>query len=134
MAKAYTAPYINFQGRAREAFEFCHRILGGQLSLFAFDPSAGLKKARPSDRIGYARLESDEVRIYGSDGNSAHPSTHGDNIAILLSGPDREHLTQAFHALAAGGTIGMPLTDAPCGAAGWLSDRFGINWNVDLTK
>ena len=32
-----TAPYVNFQGRARGAFEFYHGILGGSLTLIAFD-------------------------------------------------------------------------------------------------
>ncbi len=51
MSERYTAPYVNFQGRAREAFEFYHRILGGTLSLFAFEPNGGLKTAGPEDTI-----------------------------------------------------------------------------------
>ncbi|TMD70516.1 MAG: hypothetical protein E6I81_13820 [Chloroflexi bacterium] len=39
-----------------------------------------------------------------------------------------------FNALADGGHVGMPLTDQPWGTAGWLTDRFGINWNVDIEK
>jgi predicted 3-demethylubiquinone-9 3-methyltransferase (glyoxalase superfamily) len=28
----------------------------------------------------------------------------------------------------------MPLTEAPWGTAGWLKDKFGITWNIDVTK
>ncbi len=28
----------------------------------------------------------------------------------------------------------MPLTDAPWGTAGWLTDKFGISWNLDIEK
>ena len=33
MSKQYLSPYINFQGRAREAMEFYHKVLGGKLDL-----------------------------------------------------------------------------------------------------
>jgi uncharacterized glyoxalase superfamily protein PhnB len=59
MTKGYTAPYINFQGRAREAMEFYHGILGGKLVLDAFDASGKMKVARASDPVGYGRLEAD---------------------------------------------------------------------------
>lgn len=134
MGQRYTAPYINFQGRAREAMEFYHQILGGQLSLFAFDASGKLKPAGASDPIGYGRLDAEGFRVFGSDGNPAHPATPGDTVAITLAGPDKDVLTRAFAALADGGSIGMPLTEAPWGTAGWVTDRFGITWNVDITK
>jgi uncharacterized glyoxalase superfamily protein PhnB len=53
MTDRYTAPYINFQGRAREALEFYHEILGGKLSLYAFDAGGTLKGRWPcrSDRV-----------------------------------------------------------------------------------
>jgi uncharacterized glyoxalase superfamily protein PhnB len=39
----------------------------------------------------------------------------------------------AFEKLAEGGKVKMPLTEGPWGgAAAWLADRFGINWNLDL--
>ena len=134
MDKTYTAPYINFQGRAREAFELYHRIFGGQLSLFAFDSTGKMKAATDADPIGYGRLVSDSVRVYGSDGNPDYPATPGDNVAITLAGPDEAALTRAFEELSEGGVVSMPLTKAPWGTAGWLKDRFGINWNVDITR
>ena len=48
MRDGYIAPYVNFQGRARDAFEFYHEILGGRLSLFTFD--GGVLKAAGPDR------------------------------------------------------------------------------------
>jgi PhnB protein len=134
MSDRYTAPYINFQGRAREAMEFYHAILGGKLTLFAFDATGALKAAGADDTIGYARLEAESVRISGSDGNPAYPATPGDTIAIALAGTDKEGMNEAFEALAAGGTIAMPLTEAPWGTAGWLTDKFGITWNVDIAR
>jgi PhnB protein len=133
MTKGYTAPYINFLGRAREAMEFYHQILGGKLVLYTFDASGRIKAAAGSDPVGYGRLEADGVRVFGSDGNPAHPATPGDTIAVTLAGPDKAALTAAFQALADGGVVGMPLTEAPWGTAGWVTDRFGITWNVDIT-
>jgi PhnB protein len=133
MSSRHVVPYINFQGRAREAFEFYHRILGGELSLIAFDSSGTMKKAGASDPIGYGRLVADEVRLYGSDGNPGYPATPGDTIAIVLAGPDKAGQTTAFEALAEGGSVQMPLTEAPWGTAGWLKDKFGITWNVEIT-
>jgi len=36
MSRQYIGPYINFQGRAREAMEFYHVILGGKLDAIHF--------------------------------------------------------------------------------------------------
>ena len=33
MSQQYLCPYINFQGRAREAMEFYQKVLGGNLDL-----------------------------------------------------------------------------------------------------
>ena len=133
MTKGYVAPYINFQGRACEAMDFYHRILGGRLSFFAFDANGQLKRAGDPDPIGYGRLEAEDIRLFGSDGNPEYPPTSGDTIAIALAGPDKLGLREAFDALADGGVVKMPLTEAPWGTAGWLTDPFGITWNVDIT-
>jgi PhnB protein len=130
-----TAPYINFQGRAHEAMDFYHDIFGGELSLYAADETGKPREAQQGDRIMYARLEADGVVLIGSDGHPKYPPTAGDNIAIVLMGTDREALVAAFDKLADGGEVKGPIRDAPWGgAAGWLRDRFGINWNIDIEK
>ena len=134
MSKTHLAPYINFQGRAREAMEHYHRILGGNLELFASDDSGTPKPAGPGDSIMYARLEADGILMIASDGSPKYPAKMGDHIGLSIGSTDRDRLTTVFHSLADGGHVKMPLTDQPWGTSGWLTDRFGINWNFDIEK
>lgn len=131
--KQQIGPYINFQGRAREAMELYHSILGGTLELFAADEQGAPRPAGPADRIQHARLSGDGFLIIGSDGHPSYPPTNGDNIAVVLVGDDKAALQSAFEQLSQGGQVKMPLTEGPWGgAAAWLADRFGINWNLDF--
>lgn len=131
--KLQVGPYVNFQGRAREAMELYHSILGGKLELYSAGEGGAPQPAQPGDRIQHARLSGDGFLVVGSDGHPSYPPTNGDNIAIVLVGSDRAAIQAAFEKLAEGGQVKMPLTEGPWGGvAAWLSDRFGINWNLDL--
>lgn len=126
-------PYINFQGRAREAMELYQSVLGGKLELYAAGEGGAPRPAQPGDRIQHARLSGDGFLLVGSDGHPSYPATPGDNVAVVLVSHDRALLQAAFDKLAEGGRVKMPLSEGPWGgAAAWLSDRFGINWNLDL--
>ena len=57
MSKQYIGPYINFLGKAGEAREFYHKVLGGTLQLYAMDATGTPKPAGRGDRIAWARLE-----------------------------------------------------------------------------
>jgi len=98
MSKIQLSPYVNFQGRAREAMEFYHKVLGGKLDLQAL------------------RLEVDGALIIASDGHPDYPATVGDNMGIALGGMDKERLTQIFNDLTEGGRSKMPLATQPWGA------------------
>ena len=123
MSKIQLSPYVNFQGRAREAMDFYQRALGGSVDI----------QTGQEDRVAYARLEADGALIVGSDGHPKFPTTAGDNMAIALNGADRARLSRAFNALAEGGQLKGPLTKQPSGAeVGYLMDKFGINWIVTI--
>jgi PhnB protein len=131
--KQQVAPYINFQGRAREAMELYQSVLGGKLELYAAGDHGAPRPAEPGDPIQHARLTGDGFLVIGSDGHPSYPPTTGDNIAVVLVGTDRAAMQAAFEKLAEGGRVKMPLTEGSWGgAAAWLTDRFGINWNLDL--
>jgi PhnB protein len=117
MSKIHMDPYINFQGRAREALEFYHKLLGGNLDLQAL------------------RLESDGAVLLATDGHPSYPAKAGDNMGIALRGSDRNRLSGIFNGLAEGGTVLGPLAKQSWGGeVGWLKDRFGINWTVNIEQ
>ena len=131
--KQQVAPYINFQGRAREAMELYQRVLGGKLELYAAGDNGAPRPAEPGDPIQHARLRGDGFLVIGSDGHPSYPATRGNNVAIVLVGREQAAMQAAFERLSEGGQVKMPLTEGPWGgAAAWLTDRFGINWNLDL--
>ena len=129
------SPYVNFQGRAREAMEFYRAVLGGNLDLQTMNEQGRSKPAGPGDRVTYARLEAEGAVIIASDGHPDYPAKVGNHMAIVLSGGDKARLTKIFNTLAEGGMIQMPLTKQPWGAdVGWLADKFGVNWTVNIDK
>jgi len=58
MSQQRLGPYINVQGRAREAMEFYQDVLGGKLDV-----------QTANDRVAQARLDADGVLIVASDGH-----------------------------------------------------------------
>lgn len=134
MSNLAANPYINFQGRTREAMEFYQKALGGKLELTTFTEQGTPKPAGPDDRIMHSMLEIDSLRIMGSDGHPDYPPTVGDNVAIALSGTDQDLLSRAFDMLAEGGTVKQALKTESWGDSfGYFVDKFGINWMVNIS-
>jgi PhnB protein len=135
MSNLAANPYINFQGHTREAMEFYHKALGGNLELTAFTEQGTPKPAGPDDRIMHSVLEIESLRIMGSDGRPDYPPTVGDNVAIALSGTDQALLSKAFDMLSDGGTVKQPLKTESWGDSfGYFVDKFGINWMVNINS
>jgi PhnB protein len=115
--------------------EFYHKVLGGNLDLQTVDEQGVSKPARPGDSVRHARLEAGGALIFASDGHPDYPPKVGDNMAIALGGTDKDRLTRIFNDLAEGGPIKMPLAKQPSGAnVGWLTDKFGISWTINIEK
>lgn len=132
--KLFASPYINFQGKAREAMQFYQKALGGKLDMLAMDDKGKMHPAGDNEKLMHARLSSDGAVIMATDGSPDHPATPGDNFAVSLMGSDKDLLSNIFNQLAEGGKIKMPLSDSSWGDMfGYLEDKFGINWMMDIT-
>lgn len=133
MSSSTAIPYINFQGRAREAMEFYQKALGGKLELLTENEQGPPKDAGPDDHIMHSMLQNDSLIIMGSDG-MPFPPTVGDNIAIALTGDDNENLSKAFELLSEGGSVKQALKIESWGDGfGYFTDKFGINWMVNIS-
>ena len=80
----------------------------------------------------HATFTAPGVTFMASDGREEKPVDADEgNISLSLGVDDRAQGERVFAALAAGGTIVLPLEDASWGTRfGILHDRFGIEWMI----
>lgn len=135
MSAISVSPYINFQGKAREALEFYQSVLGGELTLHPVNIEGESTTAEPGERIRLGRLATEGVVIFATDGHPKFPPQMGEHMAITLSGSDNVRITSLFTALAEGGKVKGRMTPQPWGGeTGYLMDKFGINWVVRVVE
>lgn len=129
-------PYLFFNGRADEAFEFYRRVLGAEVTeLLRFkdapdQPPPGVLPPNSENRVMHATLRIGSSTIMASDGEcTGQPAFQGFSLSVDF--PDEQSARRAFDALADGGTVRMPIGKtffSPC--FGMVADRFGMGWMV----
>ena len=124
-------PYISFNNNTRQAMEFYKHVFGGNLTLTTFRES----HAGDSDFIMHAMLEADNgITFMASDPPPGMEPDTGTSIRMSLSGDNEEELRGYWQKLSEGAAIELPLETAPWGDAfGMLTDKFGIQWMVNIT-
>lgn len=128
-------PYLNFRGEAREALETYQRIFGGELTTMPL-AGTGMELAPGEDEwLMHGDLQTpDGLTIMAADTPSSMPLSSGSSMSVSISGDDAERLRAIWDGLLEGGTLTVPLEQAPWGDVfGMLVDRFGVAWLVDIT-
>jgi PhnB protein len=126
-------PYLNFNGTAREALEFYHSVLGGQLTLNTFGE---LGMTGPdADRIMHGMLETDlGYTIMGSDITSEMEYHAPAGFSVSISGDDGDAMRGYWERLSAAGTTTMPLQKQVWGDEfGMCIDQYGVPWMVNIS-
>lgn len=132
---AHLNPYLSFKDDARDAMEFYHSVLGGELTISTFGemPGSGVP-AEEEGLVMHAQLNAPGgLVLMASDTPTGMSYETPQGMSVSLSGDDHEvaSLRAAWDGLSAGGNIVMPLDPAPWGGLfGMLVDRFGISWMV----
>jgi PhnB protein len=131
--------YLFFDGQCAEAMRFYERTLGGKLQALmkysdspepADEACAGGGRPDP-DRVMHAALAIDGRMLMASDMPTPgqHPKMAG--FGLSLHYPTAAEARRAFDALAAGGSVTMPMQQTFfADAFGMLTDRFGTPWMV----
>lgn len=124
--------YLFFPNCAAEAMEFYRGVFGGTLTVVRrgdVDPSASRAE---KDLVINATLQTGEFTLRGSDRNDATKATQT-RVALSLIGTDEPRLRHIYDGLSAGGSQDSPLEKVFWGDIfGALTDRFGINWQVNI--
>lgn len=131
-------PYLNFDGKTEEAFNFYKSVFGGEFT--------GVH--RMGDAPGMQLSDDDKKRIMhiglpigphtilmGSDimPNMGHVMQVGNNVHLSLHPQSREEADRLFNGLSAGGQIKMPMADTFWGAYfGMFTDKYGISWMINF--
>jgi PhnB protein len=123
-------PYISFSGNARQAMEYYHSVLGGQLALSTYGET-GAGGTPFADQIMHGMLETDKgFTLMCSDMPPGTELKPGNNMAVSLSGDHSDDLRGTGRSCPTGarsrwllsGRCGaMCLVCAPTGSvsAGW---------------
>jgi PhnB protein len=128
--------YLHFFDDARQAMEFYHSVLGGELTLSTFGDYHASDEVAEQDKIMHAQLTTDAgFVLMASDTPASMGGTKGTNFSLSLSGDDEATLRRYFEELSAGGSVTMPLGESPWGDTfGMFTDKFDVKWMVSISK
>lgn len=128
--------YISFEGNAKDALDFYKSVFGGQVFMDTFGNFADKMPVDDADKdkVMHAYLKGDNgIELMLSDTPSSLQFHDGSRVTLTLNGDDETVLRGYWDKLGEGGAITMPLEEAPWGDKfGMLTDKFGINWMVDI--
>lgn len=124
---AHINPWINFNGNAKEAFDFYKSVFGGEFAkLVRFEGTDKIMQiALP---IGTNILIANDVpEILGRVNENENRSK------ISISVESREEADKLFDGLSMGGNAEEPMGDSPWGSYfGMFRDKFGIEWMIEF--
>ena len=130
-------PYLSFNGQCEAAFKLYEQALGGKIvAMMTFRGSPMEEQAGPEwgDKIIHARLLVGDSVLMGSDSTpQCYEPMKG--VSVTLNIDDPAEAERVFHALAEGGTVGMPIGETFWALRfGMLVDRFGTPWMINCEK
>ncbi len=127
-------PYLSFDGRCEEAFQFYEKLLGGKITgLMHYEgsPAAEHVPQEWRSKIMHASLDVGGTILMGAD---ATPRHHAEpkGFSVSLSVEKIEEAERVFNALAERGKVTMPMQKTFWAARfGMVTDRFGIPWMIN---
>lgn len=136
---AAVQPYLTFDDNCDAAFTFYKSVFGGEFQMFmrfSEMPSEYTTPAEDNKVMHVALPIGHGTILMGSDRMaSTGAGTRGDNFSIAISPDSKAEADKLFNGLSAGGTVTMPMDNAPWGAYfGMLVDKFGIQWMVNYDE
>src|SRR5262245_34687505 len=126
-------PYLFFNGRCEEAFQFYQKAVGAKQSmLLRLKDSPEQQNVTPGteNKAMHMRFTVGGTTILASDGRCTGDMKF-EGFGLSLTVKEAAEADRFFTALSDGGTVTMPLmTTFFSPRFGMLTDKFGVNWMV----
>jgi PhnB protein len=129
--------YAYFEKNCREAMEFYHAALGGELQVQAIKdtPMATQFPAEAQNLVMHAELRLDGETVLMSSDRLEGKYQPGNQFQLMINCGSEEDLRRFFAALSKGGTVISAVRTEFWGAVyGQLRDKFGIEWMLNYGK
>ncbi len=129
-------PYLSFDGRCREAFEFYARTFGGSIDMIMTQGESPIADQLPPESrnaVMHAQMHVGDQVLMGGDAppGSAKPS----GFCVTLNVDDVAEAERLYAALADGGTAVMPIAETFWAKRfGIAHDRYGTPWMINCLK
>lgn len=130
-------PYLNFDGKTEEAFNFYKSVFGGEfITLLKMKDTPEGNKLPPDElnRVMHVSLPIGKNNVLmGSDTmpSMGHTLNPGNNFHISIAAESEKEAEKLFNSLAVGGQVVMPLEKTFWNSYfGMLIDKFGVQWMV----
>ena len=128
-------PYLTFVKNCREAMEFYHDCLGGELKLMTVgeSPVAGQMPKDAQGRIMHAALSGGAFGLMASDDLGGDGASIGSAINLMIDCESEAEIRAIFPRLARGGKVNSELKVEFWGSLyGDLTDKFGLRWMLNF--
>lgn len=133
--------YLTFNGNTEEAFDFYKTALNGTITgvnRFAEAPNSEQMSETDRNKIMHIALEAPgNISLMGNDHVDFMGETYsaGNNFSLSFHPDNRETADRLFNALSVGGTVIVPMSEAPWGDYfGMFRDKFGVKWMINCAK
>jgi predicted 3-demethylubiquinone-9 3-methyltransferase (glyoxalase superfamily) len=124
-------PFLMFEGAAEEAMKF-------YVSLFSESKIVSMVRYGPNEAGAEGSIKKAAFSLNGrtfacSDSPVKHDFSFTPSISLFVELDSESDIDQIFQRLADGGKIFMPLNQYGFSRKfGWVSDRFGVSWQLNL--
>ena len=126
------APFLMFTGRAQEALDL-YRDLFDDLEVLAVRHH-GPGGAGAEGTVEHATFRIGDQVLMAIDSPPVHAFDFTPSLSLFVTCASEAEIDRLFAGLSEGGAVMMPLsTEYPFAAKyAWLSDRFGVSWQLSL--
>lgn len=123
-------PFLMFEGRAEEAMSFYVSVFGGKINDVT---RYGAGQAGAEGSVIRASFTIGAETIVCIDSPAKHAFTFTPSFSMFVECDSVEELETFYARLLDGGAALMPLGDYGFSRRfGWLNDRFGVSWQLNL--